>query len=121
MATTHRPESFPEGRRHEKLAHVRRRRQSQELLFVGVRNLVLTRRQNAARRWVTVEEISGALKARPGDVQRVFYQLVREGILSRAVSNGIPDSTRDELSPKQGASSWQEPRWLFRPSRGIRE
>ncbi len=121
MAMTLRLESFPAPRRPRKLSLRRRRPQNYDALLPKVRNLILARSEVAlTRRWATVEEVSETLGARHGDVQKAFYQLVREGILGRAENVGPHDSTRDSFfrqlpgQPKRGCSGWVATRWPFR-------
>jgi hypothetical protein len=127
MVMTHRAESLPGLRAEKKLPRRRRRTQPPEALLTKVRNLVVARRDSPDRDrtyvdWVTLEEISEAARARHGEVQKAFYQLVREGILTRAVNQAPHDSTRDPFLrnhpipgiSKRGRSGWQASRWLFR-------
>jgi hypothetical protein len=92
-----------------------------------VRNLVAARREAPERSrtyvsGVTVEEISEILRARHGEVQKAFYQLVREGLIGRAENRAPHDSTRDPFlvehplpdTPKRGCSGWQATHWPFR-------
>lgn len=102
------------------MSDCRRRRQDYDVTLIRVRNLVVARSGTQKRRWTTVEEISDALALRSGDVQKAFYQLVREGILRRAENVGPHDSTRDGFRhqlpgfPKRGCSGWTATRWPFR-------
>lgn len=123
----YRIESFPGRREPKKLPRRRRRHRPHEELLSTVRNLVVARRdcpdrERTHKHWVTLEEISEAAQARQGEVQRVFYQLVREGILCRAVHQAPHDSTRDPFLAgdplpgvdRRGCSGWQPSRWPFR-------
>lgn len=121
MAMTHRLEPFPAPRRPRKLSVRRRQPHDYDMLLRKVRNLILARSEVAqTRRWATVEEVSETLGARHGDVQKAFYQLVREGLLCRAENVGPHDSTRDSFfrqppgQPKRGSSGWVATRWPFR-------
>lgn len=118
----YRLESFPGKREEKKLPRRRRRSRSFETLLSEVRNLVTARQGLASG--VTVEEVSALLRARQGEVQKTFYQLVREGILSRAVNVAPHDSTRDAFlegcpplsGRRRGMSGWRPSVWPFRES-----
>ena len=118
MGITHRSESFPGTRDEKRMPRRRRHSRPHDELLPIIRNLVISRRDSPDREhthvdWVTLEEISEAARARHGEVQKVFYQLVREGILNRAVNQAPHDSTLPGV-PRRGRSGWQATRWTFR-------
>lgn len=60
----------------------------------------------------TVESVSFTLRARPGLVKKVFYQMVREGLIHKPVNRPPHDVSRGGM--RRGWSGWRASSWMKR-------
>lgn len=111
-----RTEKCPAKKRTKTIPHRRRKKsRSYEDLLIRVRNRVLAKSLAEKDTWfgITVEGIAKDLGARHGEVQKAFYQLVREGILGRPFNEAPHDTNRNRMFP-MNRSGWSPSVWPYR-------
>lgn len=91
--------------KHAGYPHKRLKPHTRKIPEEKLRELVLEYITSCGSNWICKENVAVALRVRPKDLDKLFMQLNREGILSRACHDHAHDTNRNPVF-SGSASGW---------------